>query len=207
MARELAKKNIRVNRISPGFLETDFNREAREKNLETWNKRIAKVPLGGRPGTPEDIAGAALYLASDAASYVTGIDILVYGGYFNLVEEPMKNLAPQITCQRLLIEGYYTIEVDEKTITEYMHSIASQMELRTYGEPTIFSPGGEGKEENQGYDAFIPLIDSGISLYVWSAEKFLSAVIYTCKNFIEKKAYEFTKKFFGMDDKIEFLDF
>ena len=65
-----------------------------------------------------------------------------------------------------------------------------------YGKPIIFSPGGIGKEENQGYDAFVPLIDSGISIYVWSSARFLSAVIYTCKGFDEKTAMKVTKKFF-----------
>ncbi len=65
-----------------------------------------------------------------------------------------------------------------------------------YGEPIIFSPGGDGKEENQGYDAFVPLIDSGISLYVWTTAKFFSLIIYTCKDFDEVKALETTKTFF-----------
>ena len=69
-----------------------------------------------------------------------------------------------------------------------------------YGEPIIFSPGGEGKEENQGYDAFVPLIDSGISVYVWSNSKFLSLIIYTCKSFDENKALEITKDFWKIDE-------
>ncbi len=65
-----------------------------------------------------------------------------------------------------------------------------------YCRPIIFSPGGTGRKENQGYDAFVPLIDSGISLYVWTTAKFLSAVIYTCKRFDEEKAIKVTKRFF-----------
>lgn len=67
-----------------------------------------------------------------------------------------------------------------------------------YGEPIIFSPRGMGKEENQGYDAFVPLVDSGISLYIWTKQKFLSAVIYTCKGFDEAQALASTKEFFGI---------
>ncbi len=69
-----------------------------------------------------------------------------------------------------------------------------------YGKPIIFSPAREGKEINQGYDAFVPLIDSGISVYVWSGAKFLSLIIYTCKNFDEKKAIGITKEFFKIDE-------
>src|SRR3989338_4246452 len=108
----------------------------------------------------------------------------------------MKDLAPYITRQRLLIEGFYTIKVDREVIRGYFKKVARHLNLRVYGEPIIFSPGGEGKEENQGYDAFIPLIDSGISLYIWSNAKFFSAIVYTCKKFDNKKAIAFTKKLF-----------
>jgi S-adenosylmethionine decarboxylase len=109
----------------------------------------------------------------------------------------MKNLAPTITRQRLLIEGYYVPKVDEQVIKEYFATVCKELKLRMYGEPIIFSPGGQGKEENQGYDAFVPLIDSGISLYIWSKAKFFSVVIYTCKSFSEEKALATTKAFFG----------
>lgn len=107
----------------------------------------------------------------------------------------MKNLAPTIKRQRLLIEWFYTIDADKSVIENYFKGVTDFLNLRMYGEPIIFSPGGEGKEENQGYDAFVPLIDSGISVYVWSTSKFLSLIIYTCKDFDSKKALEFTKDF------------
>ncbi len=110
----------------------------------------------------------------------------------------MKNLAPDITRQRLLIEGFYKIDADKAVIEDYFKKITDGLNLRVYGNPIIFSPGGEGKEENQGYDAFIPLIDSGISVYVWSRAKFLSLIIYTCKSFDEEKAIEITKEFWGI---------
>jgi hypothetical protein len=61
-----------------------------------------------------------------------------------------------------------------------------------------FSPGGQGKDENQGFDAFVPLIDSGISLYVWSSSKFFSGIIYTCKGFDSVKATQITQEFFRL---------
>jgi S-adenosylmethionine/arginine decarboxylase-like enzyme len=112
----------------------------------------------------------------------------------------MKNLAPSITRQRLLIEGFYKTDADKSVIMDYFNKITKALNLRMYGEPIIFSPGGEGKEENQGYDAFVPLIDSGISVYVWSNAKFLSLIIYTCKSFDENKAVEVTKDFWKMDE-------
>jgi len=61
----------------------------------------------------------------------------------------VKDLAPHITRQRLLVEGLYTIEVDRGAVDRYLHGVAAHLGLRTYGAATIFSPGGEGKAENQ----------------------------------------------------------
>lgn len=120
----------------------------------------------------------------------------------------MKNIAPDIFRQRVLIEGFFTIEVNPEVIKNYFFGLAKHLELKTYSEPTIFSPRtGMGKEENAGYDAFIPLIDSGISLYVWSKAKFISIIIYTCKGFDENSAVQYTKEFFKLGSKIENLSF
>lgn len=93
----------------------------------------------------------------------------------------MKNLAPNIFRQRLLIEGFYTNDVNEAVLEKYLLNVAEHLGLRTYGKPIIFSPAfGIGRDENAGYDAFIPLIDSGISAYVWSNAQFFSIVLYLC---------------------------
>ncbi len=110
----------------------------------------------------------------------------------------MKNLAPHILRQRLLIEGFYTIDVNKKVIEQFFERITDSLSLRAYGKPIVHSPSGIGKEINQGFDAFVPLIDSGIYLGVWANAKFLSSVIYTCKKFDEKEAVNVTKKFFKM---------
>jgi S-adenosylmethionine decarboxylase len=110
----------------------------------------------------------------------------------------MEDLAPDITRQRLLLEGFYEVDVDEDSIRGYFDRVAAALDLRTYGEPTIYSPGGTGRDENQGYDAFQPLIDSGISLYVWSARRFLAVVIFTCKHFDADTAREATIDHFSM---------
>ncbi len=109
--------------------------------------------------------------------------------------------APDVLRQRLLIEGHYRIgKVDEAKIREFFTHITTKLGLRVYGDPIIFSPGGQGKEDNQGYDAFIPLIDSGICLYVWTGKKFVSSIIYTCKNFDEKAAIQAFRDFFDLAD-------
>lgn len=118
----------------------------------------------------------------------------------------MENLAPDIIRQRLLIEGFYAIDIDEKVIANYFKEITASLNLKMYGEPKIFSTGGVGKEENQGFDAFVPLIDSGISVYIWANSKFFSIIIYSCKNFDEEKAIAATKEFF-QSGNLESLSF
>ena len=78
MALELAPAGITVNLIAPGTIETDLNRSflARSENRQS---KLGLIPMD-RIGRPEDIAGAAVYLASDAAAYVTGATIVVDGG-------------------------------------------------------------------------------------------------------------------------------
>ena len=109
----------------------------------------------------------------------------------------MLDLAPDIVRQRLLIEGYYSIDVDESVVEKYLADVAACLGLRTYGSPSVHAPGGAGKDENQGFDAFIPLIDSSISLYVWSRRRFFATVLFTCKRFEVEQALLFTREFFG----------
>jgi len=118
----------------------------------------------------------------------------------------MKDLAPDIIRQRLLIEGRYAGSVDAERVEKYLYGVAAHLDLRTYRAPIIHSPQGAGKEENQGFDAFIPLIDSGISLYVWSAARFFSVVLFTCKHFENERAVNFTRTYFDAQE-IEFRPF
>jgi 3-oxoacyl-[acyl-carrier protein] reductase len=75
-ARELGKYHIRVNAVAPGFIATEMVKAMPEKVLQTM---LDHTPLG-RMGRPEDIANAYLWLASDAASFVSGAVISVDGG-------------------------------------------------------------------------------------------------------------------------------
>lgn len=75
LARELAKDNIRVNAVAPGVTKTDMVAALPEQTVAAIS---AKIPLG-RPGEPEDVANAFVYLASDMASYVTGEILSVDG--------------------------------------------------------------------------------------------------------------------------------
>jgi 3-oxoacyl-[acyl-carrier protein] reductase len=76
MAKELGSRNIRVNAIAPGFIETEMTHGLDEKVLEQWKNLI---PLK-RGGTSQDVANACLFLASDLSAYITGQTLLVDGG-------------------------------------------------------------------------------------------------------------------------------
>jgi len=76
MAQELGSRNIRTNVIAPGFIETEMTEKLDEKVVEGWRQAI---PLK-RGGSPEDIANACVFLASDLSAYVTGQVLHVDGG-------------------------------------------------------------------------------------------------------------------------------
>ena len=76
VARELASRNITVNAVAPGFIATDMTAALGEEILQEVRKEI---PLG-RLGDPQDVADAVLFLASDAASFITGHVLTVDGG-------------------------------------------------------------------------------------------------------------------------------
>ena len=78
LAAEIASRNITVNSIAPGFIETDMTQALPETQRELLLKQVP----AGRLGQPEDIASAVAFLASDAASYITGTTLHVNGGMY-----------------------------------------------------------------------------------------------------------------------------
>ena len=74
LSKEVAAQNIRVNAVAPGIIETDFHRDRRRPQ-----KMASSIPVG-RPGVPDEIAGAVSWLLSDDARYATGTVIRVAGG-------------------------------------------------------------------------------------------------------------------------------
>jgi len=78
LALEWAEHNVRVNALAPGYVATEFTRGMRE-NPGLLQMMLARQPMG-RLAEADEIAGAALYLASDASSYVTGTALMIDGG-------------------------------------------------------------------------------------------------------------------------------
>jgi 3-oxoacyl-[acyl-carrier protein] reductase len=78
VAREVASRSITVNVVAPGLIDTDMTRGLAAGAQQDWS---AQIPLG-RPGTPDDVAAAVCFLASDEASYITGHVLAVNGGMY-----------------------------------------------------------------------------------------------------------------------------
>jgi 3-oxoacyl-[acyl-carrier protein] reductase len=78
LAREVASRNVTVNVVAPGLIGTDMTRAITDNAKGDW---ASQIPIG-RMGTPEDIAAAVRFLASDEASYITGQVLAVNGGMY-----------------------------------------------------------------------------------------------------------------------------
>lgn len=81
LSAELLDRKIRVNAVSPGSIETPIHRRGQtDEEFRAYKERVAAQVPAGRMGHPDDIASAALFLASDASSYMLGAEIVVDGG-------------------------------------------------------------------------------------------------------------------------------
>jgi 3-oxoacyl-[acyl-carrier protein] reductase len=78
LAREVASRQVTVNVVAPGFVDTDMTRAIAANAKVDW---ATQIPLG-RLGTPADVAAAVSFLASDEASYITGQVLAVNGGIY-----------------------------------------------------------------------------------------------------------------------------
>jgi 3-oxoacyl-[acyl-carrier protein] reductase len=78
LAKEVASRNVTVNVVAPGLIETDMTRAIAADTQKDWT---VQIPMG-RPGSPVDVAAAVCFLASDEASYITGQVLHVNGGMY-----------------------------------------------------------------------------------------------------------------------------
>jgi hypothetical protein len=110
----------------------------------------------------------------------------------------LTSIAPEIFRKRLIVEGYFRTEVTQESLRAYFDDITGGLGLKTSGVPIIHATGGRGKDINQGFDGFVPLIDSGIYIAVWVNPRFLSNIIYTCGEFDEQLAVTLVRDFFQL---------
>jgi NAD(P)-dependent dehydrogenase (short-subunit alcohol dehydrogenase family) len=98
MAADYGRKGIRVNCLCPGLIETPMTAALTDPSLATIKDWFVDQHLLGRAGRPEEVAAAALFLASDDASFVTGHALVVDGGFVTGRQFPLGDVAdlPQI---------------------------------------------------------------------------------------------------------------
>ncbi len=80
-ARAFAGQGVLLNTIAPGLIDTDRNLDRRRADPEAWERYVRGLNWMGREGRPDEIVGAAIYLASDACSFMTGETVFITGGF------------------------------------------------------------------------------------------------------------------------------
>ncbi len=112
----------------------------------------------------------------------------------------MRDLAPEIHRQRLVVEGYPTKPLKAEQIKTYLKQLSDVLKMRTLTEPVTH------RSEKYGEAAWIHWETSGAHFYAWDQPRlFFSVDIYTCKAFEAKDAVEFTRTFFKATD-LEFKE-
>lgn len=113
----------------------------------------------------------------------------------------MKDLAPEIHRQRLVIEGYPNKPITDEEIKEYLTALSGTIDMQALITPVTH------RSDLYGWAGWIHWETSGAHFYAWEQPRlFFSVDIYTCKAFETKVAVEFTKSFFTIDH-VEFKDF
>lgn len=103
----------------------------------------------------------------------------------------MKDLAPQVYRQRLVVEGYPSYTISDDHIKDYLSKLSDILEMTTLLEPVTHC------SDRYGWAGWIHWENSGAHFYAWEQPLlFFSVDIYTCKSFSPEKAVEFTKEYF-----------
>lgn len=107
----------------------------------------------------------------------------------------MKDLAPEIHRQRLVIEGYPALPIDDQQITDYLSELSGVLAMTALTTPVTH------RSDTYGWAGWIHWETSGAHFYAWEQPVlFFSVDIYTCKKFDAKDAKRFTEKFFGASE-------
>lgn len=81
LARDYACRGVLLNTLAPGLIDTDRNAARRDGDPEAWSNYVRTLNWMGRAGRPDEMVGAALFLASDACSFMTGEAVVLSGGF------------------------------------------------------------------------------------------------------------------------------
>jgi len=113
----------------------------------------------------------------------------------------MKDLAPEIYRQRLVLEGYPNQAISDNEIKQYLSELSSKIDMHALITPVTH------RSDKFGWAGWIHWETSGAHFYAWEEPRlFFSVDIYTCKSFVPQAAVQFTKDFFNIDT-LEYREF
>jgi len=105
----------------------------------------------------------------------------------------MKNLKPEILRERLIIEGFYEVVLDEEFLKNFLLKMSSALKLKPIASPLIFSP-DRFSELHHGLGGFLAWAESGVAFYSWSEHKFFTLDIYSCKSLNVNMVLDYVKR-------------
>jgi len=118
----------------------------------------------------------------------------------------MKNFAPDIHRQRLVIEGIYSVKMTPKLLKSCMNELSIKLGMKIIYGPIIKNIAYKVNPNHGGYESILIWAESGASIYTWNRNNFFTVDIYTCRKFNPKDAVEHIKKYFNAQ-KIDYKEF
>jgi len=108
----------------------------------------------------------------------------------------MRDFAPEIYRQRLVIEGIFTSRITTSKLREYLARLSERLGMTIIYGPVVKNLAGKVNPIHKGLEAVMIWAESGVSVYTWKKQKFFTVDIYSCKQFDAEKAVGFTGDFF-----------
>jgi len=115
----------------------------------------------------------------------------------------MKDLAPNIYRQRLVIEGLYTTEINPSKLRKFMKNLSTQLGMTIIYGPIVKNLAANINPIHKGFECILIWAESGTSVYTWENKNFFTVDIYTCKRFDVNTTVNFIRNFFEAKE-IEF---
>src|SRR3989338_8346656 len=100
----------------------------------------------------------------------------------------MKDLNPNIYRQRLIIEGFYTRELNPYMLRKYMKDFSKELGMRIIYGPIAKNLAGKVNPIHKGFECIMIWVESGASIYIWEKDKFFTVDVYSCKKFSAETA-------------------
>ena len=112
-----------------------------------------------------------------------------------------SNLAPEIFRKRLIVEGKYTVAIDDKSFAEkFLKDLTAKLGNTIIAGPFISSADGKAKPLHNGYEGAVIWAESGANTYIWTDSKFCTVDVYSCQDFSTAEAVEYIREYFGIHE-------